>query len=247
MSHEAISAYDLPRRAALYDANMAIMHPNREKMVDVALEVLPFDRNAALTALDLGAGTGYLARRFLEAFPRARLLAVDGSEEMFRLAQVRLGALAERVRMIVGDFRQLTSLVAGVAGPDVVFSSFALHHLDAKDKRELLRQSHRLLPPGGWFLNADLIVAADPRIEQRLQEIRVAGIVQRAAGRDPRFIDAATTRAYLDQLEAEDCDQPLTLAEDLELARQAGFSDVEVFWREYREVVYGGTRPSGPR
>jgi hypothetical protein len=40
-------------------------------------------------------------------------------------------------------------------------------------------------------------------------------------------------------MEAREGDQPLPLAEDLALAREAGLR-VEVFWKEYREAVWGG-------
>jgi len=43
-----------------------------------------------------------------------------------------------------------------------------------------------------------------------------------------------------DDLEESEQDQPVALLEDLEIARSAGLDAVEVFWREYREVVYGG-------
>jgi len=38
----SIRAYDLPERVASYDVETELMHPNRSKMVAVALEVLPF-------------------------------------------------------------------------------------------------------------------------------------------------------------------------------------------------------------
>lgn len=245
MTDNSITAYNLPERAAVYDANMALMHPNREKMVQIALEVLPFAADAPLLALDLGVGTGYFTRCFLEAFPQATLVALDGAPEMIRLAEERLGPLVQRVRFLVGDFRELESLVLGPDSLDLVFSSFALHHLNPAEKLRLFCQANQLLRPGGWLLNADLVVAADPAIERRIQDLRAVGIVARAraAGGDPRFVDGATTRAFLDQLEAEDHDQPLTLREDLELARQAGFGGVEVFWKEHREAVFGGTKP----
>jgi len=41
MSENGITAYDLPTHVASYDADMEIMHHNRSKMVDIALEILP--------------------------------------------------------------------------------------------------------------------------------------------------------------------------------------------------------------
>jgi len=242
MIQKSIAAYDLPKRVALYDADMEIMHPNRAKMVQVALDVFPFSPERQLRALDLGVGTGYFAEKFLRRHPDAQVLAIDGAAAMVDLARTRLGPLAERVHFIVGDFRDLPRLLSEGESFDVVFSSYALHHLHRQDKQVVVRQVWERLEPGGWFLNADILVAESPEIEQRIQEIRVNGIVQRAQGIDDRFADAKATRDFLDRLEATDGDQPLTLLEDLQLLRNAGFREVTVFWLEYREAVCGGIR-----
>ena len=51
----SIEAYDFPERVVSYDADMDLMHPNRAEMVEIALEVLPFDPLADFMALDLAA------------------------------------------------------------------------------------------------------------------------------------------------------------------------------------------------
>jgi hypothetical protein len=91
-------------------------------------------------------------------------------------------------------------------------------------------------------VNADVIVAESTAAESRIQELRVAGIVERAGGRDERFQNAATTRQFLDDLEANEGDRPLTLLEDLATVRSAGLANASVFWLEYREAVYGGPK-----
>jgi len=263
MVPSSIGAYDLPRRVASYDADMDVMHPNRHEMVRAALEFLPFPDGSALVAIDLGVGTGYFAARFLERYPRGRVIAVDGASAMIDLARARLGDKAVAVEFRVADFRQLEHLdlpdalaslrsqagadaVEGgpVHGADVVLSSYALHHLDRADKLDVVRQAAALLRPGGWLLNADIVVAESAELEERIQRMRVEGIVKRAGGADARFLDAATTRAHLDRLEAEEGDQPLTVAEDLAVLRAAGLCDVGVVWLEHREAVTCGRRPS---
>jgi len=240
VSQHSIDAYDLPQRVASYDSDMDLMHPHRKTMVRVALEVMPFDRAAPIRALDLGTGTGYFAERFLACFPNSAVLAIDGAEAMASLAKARLGPLAARVDFRVGDFRRLPDLTAGSSGLDVVFSSYALHHLDRAEKQAVIRQAVTLLRPGGWFLNADLVRAGSPELETRFQALRVAGIVERAGGRDARFTDDAATRRFLDGLEANEHDQPLTFPEDLDVLRQSGLKSTTAFWVEYREMVSGG-------
>ena len=66
--------------------------------------------------------------------------------------------------------------------------------------------------------------------------------VERAGGSDNRFTDSASTRRFLADLEKNERDQPLTLAEDLALLRSSGLKNVSAFWLEYRELVSGGQK-----
>src|SRR5262245_13524464 len=242
MSERSIAAYDVSQRVKTYDTDMELMHPNRSKMVEIALEVLPFPKTAALRAIDLGIGTGYFTECFLNHFPDSRVLGVDGAPAMIELAKARLTPLASRVEFIIGDFRKLQQLAPAADTVDVVFSAYALHHLSRLDKERVLQQVVALLVPGGWFVNADLIVADSPELENRLQQIRIAGIVERSGGADSRFADSALTRQFLADLELKEADQPLTLAEDLALLRSSGLRHVSAFWLEYRELVSGGQK-----
>lgn len=240
MNTQSIHAYNLPATVAKYDSDMDIMHPNRAKMVDVILEVLPFEPQQSLRAVDLGVGTAYLTKRFLEHFTQATVVAIDGASTMMEQAKARLGALCEKVEFCLGDFRNLDVLLKDAPPADVVISSCALHHLKLEEKRAVAKSVRQRLKPGGWFLNADIIIAADRDIESLIQKLRVKGIVRRAQGQDERFRDEASTRKYLDELEARDGDNPLTLAEDLRILEEVGFARVAVFWQEYREAVHGG-------
>jgi Trans-aconitate methyltransferase len=242
MTERSIAAYDVSQRVKTYDADMELMHPNRSKMVQIALELLPFPKTAALRAIDLGIGTGYFTERFLNRFPNSRVLGIDGAQAMIELAKARLISLASRVQFVIGDFRKLQELTSGAGTIDVVFSSYALHHLSRPDKETVLRRVVELLVPGGWFVNADLIVADSPELESRLQELRIAGIVERAHGSDNRFADSASTRRFLANLERKEVDQPLTLAEDLTLLRSSGLKNVSAFWLEFRELVSAGQK-----
>jgi tRNA (cmo5U34)-methyltransferase len=242
MSEQSIAAYDVSQRVKTYDADMELMHPNRSKMIQIAIEVLPFPKTAALRAIDLGVGTGYFTERFLKQFPNSRVLGIDGAQAMIELAKARLRSLESQVEFVIGDFRKLQELALAAGTADVIFSAYALHHLSRSDKETVLRQVVAFLVPGGWFVNADLILADSPELENRLQQIRIAGIVERAGGTDSRFADSALTRQFLADLELKEADQPLTLAEDLALLRSSGLKNVSAFWLEYRELVSGGEK-----
>ena len=247
MSSDSIEAYDPPERVRTYDADMDIMHPLRHKMIDIALDVLPFPPANALKVLDLGVGTGAFSLGLLERFSNSELVAIDGSASMLELAKARLHEHSQRVEYVVSDFRAIPATLLEPDSFDVVISSYALHHLDAGDKESVLRSIVAAVKTGGWLLNADLVVAETPDIEKRIQDIRVNAVTQRAPANDERFSSHAATRQHLRELEEAEQDQPLTLSEDLRVIRDAGIRNAEVIWREYREAVICGSKTDAVR
>jgi 2-polyprenyl-3-methyl-5-hydroxy-6-metoxy-1,4-benzoquinol methylase len=146
---------------------------------------------------------------------------------------------------VVSDFRAIPAELLRPDTFDVVISSYALHHLSVQEKLAVLKSVVRAIRPGGWVLNADIVVAEAPDIEQRIQEIRVKGITDRAPVQDKRFCSAEATRQFLDELEATEQDQPQTLDQDVRTFRESGITNAEVFWRKYREAVIGGSKANG--
>ena len=114
----------------------------------------------------------------------------------------------------------------------------------------MLSRVFSILTPGGWFLNCDLVSHSDPAVEAVIQRVRVDGIVARNAASaqpDPRFSEAAQVRAFLDDLEESEGDNPLSVNEDLALIRECGIKAPTVFWQEYRETVMGGCEGHAPQ
>ena len=242
MHSNSVEAYDLPERVRRYDADMDIMHPLRWKMIEVALELLPFHQTRSLRALDLGVGTGVFSKRFLEKYANSKVVAIDGAASMLELAKSRLGELSQRVEWVLSDFRTMPKTVIRPDTFNVVISSYALHHLNAQEKLAVMKSVVRAIKPSGWFLNADLVMAEAPDVERRIQEIRVKAITDRAPAQDKRFYSTDATRQFLDDLEATEQDQPQTLNQDMRILRESGITNAEVFWKEYREAVIGGSK-----
>jgi tRNA (cmo5U34)-methyltransferase len=108
------------------------------------------------SALELGVGTGETARRLLAAHPEARLVGVDGSEEM--LAAARESLPAERVELRHGRLED--PLPEGSF--DLVVSVLAVHHLRSEEKAELFHRVAGALAPNGRFVLADVVVPERP-------------------------------------------------------------------------------------
>ncbi len=243
---KGIIAYDVNQRILPYDQDMEIMHPNRSKMIHVALEFLPISNNSnmQLKVLELGIGTGFFTVKFLEKFPLAHIVAIDGAQSMINIAKNRLDSPETSVEFKVIDFRNLDQLSLKTSSLDIVFSSYALHHLTQQEKTAMMDTVYKLLKPGGWFINADLFVAKSQTIEERFQALRVQGIVKRAKKkRDPRFLDVHNTRNFLNQLEKNEGDKPLAISSDMAILQTIGFQSVDIIWKEHREAVICGQKP----
>jgi len=101
--------------------------------------------------LDTSCGTGHMLGRYRERYDSKRLLVgIDLSPRMIAIAGVKLAAAAETR---TGDMRNLDGIESDSMA--AVLSFFAIHHLDPEDVLLALRESWRVLGPGG-----QLVVAA---------------------------------------------------------------------------------------
>jgi 2-polyprenyl-3-methyl-5-hydroxy-6-metoxy-1,4-benzoquinol methylase len=103
--------------------------------------------------LDLGCGSGRLARRFAEA--GNRVTGVDISEEQIRLARENSGETSGSTAN--PDFHVASMDGTGLpdASFEVVLLSQSLHH--AAHPAAVVREAQRLLVPGGTLLILDLL------------------------------------------------------------------------------------------
>ena len=110
----------------------------------------------ARSILELGTGTGETTRRILAAHPQAGLHGIDSSPEM--LAAARSALSGYDVRLEVARIEDPLP-----DGPfDLIVSALTIHHLAGPDKAALFTRIAVLLPPGGRFVVADIVVPEDP-------------------------------------------------------------------------------------
>jgi ubiquinone/menaquinone biosynthesis C-methylase UbiE len=114
---------------------------------------------AATTLVEIGAGTGFFARRFSSLAPQATVHAVDMAQVMIdwmnsNLAEVAEGAI---VPLLVDE--TTIDLADGIA--DAVYM-INLHH-ELADPEATYREAVRLLKPGGRILVVDWVDRETPR------------------------------------------------------------------------------------
>jgi SAM-dependent methyltransferase len=140
--------------AEAYDAAAPAIHPYYTAVQDAILAALPFERSEPFLLVDLGAGSGRFAERFLAAFANASAVLVDQSEPFLALAERRLARFGPRVKLIERRLQDNWASELATA-PQAIVSMSAIHHLEAAEKQSLFARCYGALAPGGVFINGD--------------------------------------------------------------------------------------------
>ena len=229
--------------AAAYDEAAPIIHPRYIAVQDAILAAIPFAADRPFRIVDVGGGSGRLVERLLARFPAASAIVMDQSQPFLELAAKRLAAFDGRAACL--QRRLQDDWLEDVAPVDLIVSSSAIHHLEPAEKQTLFRKCVAALAPGGVFINGDehrpeadddyraLLVQWDEHMHAAI-----------ADGRIPESFDATLQRWRLRNLvefgtprtSGDDC---LETAEvQVEYLRQAGFSAVDVTWRDRLWAVF---------
>jgi SAM-dependent methyltransferase len=109
--------------------------------------------------LDLGCGDAATLAPLLASMVVRRYKGVDLSESALALAAENLTALSCPVELVCRDI--LVALAADSALYDVVYTSFALHHLSTEQKAEFFRRVAQRLEKDGLLLLTDIVREED--------------------------------------------------------------------------------------
>lgn len=188
-------------------------YPRRAEGEGVLLEHMP---RGVRRVLDLGTGDGRLLAMLRRDRPHIRGIGLDFSDVMLDAARRRFGD-DRQIELIQHD---MTAPLPALGRFDAVISSMAIHHLEHDRKRTLFAEVFDLLGPGGVFANFEHV--ASPT--RRLHLAFFPAIGEPLEHEDPsdRLLDVETQLRYL---------------------REAGFADVDCYWKWLEMALLIGVRP----
>lgn len=217
------------RHAPGYEAERRCLIPPYDAFYAAAVGALGLAGRPLRHVVDLGAGTGLLARAVADAHPEVELTLLDGAVGMLEIARHALGAAATYV---TGDLAD-----APPPGPwDAVVSALAIHHLDDAGKRALYARVHAELAPGGLFVNAEQVSAPTAPLDAAYADWHERSA--RALGATDEQWAGARQRMRADHL--------APLDEQLRWLREAGFADVDCLFKDHGFAVLVGRRCEQP-
>jgi tRNA (cmo5U34)-methyltransferase len=248
------SEYDWPQMAGQADTNAAIWKSEevvksfaaqaeqrereRAEQLTLVARLLPFGREDSFTFLDLGAGTGAATRAVLAEYPSATAILADFSTQMMAEGENQLAPYAGRYRYV--EFDMLSSdWPSDLPLPlDAIVSALCIHHLPDARKQTIFREIRRQLKPSGWYINYDPIRAPDATIEANWERVNDRYDLQGPFKRANRSVqEQARYENHVRYM--------IPLEPQLQWLREAGFVDIDVFWKRLDWVIYGGRNP-GP-
>jgi tRNA (cmo5U34)-methyltransferase len=210
--------------ASTYNKDRSKLIPGCDTLYRWTLDLIPAN---VKNIVDLGAGSGLLTQLLRERFPDAHIHLIDFSEPMLSLARARFG-----------DDKHVTYHHANYVTEPLpervctIASSLSIHHLEDDDKRIVFKRVHAALIPGGVFVNAEHVGGSTPSLEARYQALWLQQV--RAAGATEEQIAASLYRQQEDRRSSVE-DQLLWM-------REAGFTDVDCWYKENSFAVMAGTK-----
>jgi tRNA (cmo5U34)-methyltransferase len=213
-----------------YDVQIRRFIPHYDEMIATGVELLSTLAPASGHVLDLGGGTGALSSAVLDGLPRIHLTVLDVDPEMLAEARRRLARYGDRV-----TFRE-ASFLDPLPSADAIVASLALHHVhDLQSKTALYRTIREALSPGGVLLNLDAAVTDGVRLNRLVFD-------RMAAAMGEHGISDAEARGHFAAWAQEDRYFPLEA--ELNALRDAGFDEVECFWRRSLSAITCALRTS---
>ncbi|MES2057144.1 MAG: methyltransferase domain-containing protein [Pseudomonadota bacterium] len=203
-----------PAAVARYATETPRKVPGFADLQRMAMVLLAEHAPPAADILVLGAGGGLELHAFAAAQPAWRFLGIDPSAEMLDLARRMLAPVGPRIELLQGYIDD-----APLRQFDGATCLLTLHFMSSDERLRTLRELRRRLKPG-----ASLVVAHHSRppggalhrwLSRSLAFAGVAADPERAAA------SATAMAAHLPILSSD---------EDEALLRDAGFSDIELFY-----------------
>jgi ubiquinone/menaquinone biosynthesis C-methylase UbiE len=217
--------------------------PYAADQLTVMLRVLAAREKPLENILDVGCGSGVLARTVVSQFPNAAVTLLDFSEPMLTAARDAWANHTPAPRFAAADLASADWInqVRDRAPFDAIVSGYAIHHLSDPRKYELFTEIFSLLASGGAFVNVEHVASATPQIEALSDQLMIDSL--------HAFHTRQGTGESREQVAHDFLNRPDKAANILapvetqcEWLRRCGFVDVDCYFKIFELAVFGGRK-----
>lgn len=213
-----------------FDYIIPLLIPFYNKIYEMLIETIPLPTQKTFKILDIGCGTGTLAKKLKENFPLSQITCLDFANNMIEIAKNKLSEYQNDIRFVIGDFNDIEFHDKY----DVIVSCFALHHIPSdKEKIKTYQNIYRNLNKGGLFLTADIVLGTN-NYTKHLYFEKWKNFMRQS------FSNNIIEEELLPKYQAGD--NPVELFSHLKWLEKSGFSDIETVWKYFNFAIWGGKK-----
>ncbi len=239
-SHAWDGTWDGTKADAYVDsADIVVIERRRFMKVLLDLYRYRFGNKSGLALLDIGCGDGALSKYIQLKSPENTFYLLDGSYKMLEKAKQNIQG--PNVFYIHQTFEDYISAKADEAYYDFIYSANAIHHLDLSDKSKLYRKIFQELKEGGLFINIDPVLPSSELSEQWQFDMWRDWMNEALLNSGLRD----QVREYDDfplQYKMKTENKPSSLFDQLQALNEAGFENVDCFYKYSIFAIFGGTK-----
>ncbi len=241
MSDFKVSAWADSNFAANYLDKADIYIVERRTMLWFVASLFTYfvKRGEGIKLLDLGCGDGIVTDELLKADNSIVATLVDGGEGMLQKARERLKAFP-KTTFIKATFQKILDGSVELSSYDFCVSSMAIHHLEMNEKASLFRHIASHLKPGEHFVNIDVVLPPSKELEGwyfAVWKDWMGHMMDRYNIKDE--VPDDMIRRYQDP---SSMNHPDTLGTQLKALEQAGFKEVDCYFKNGIFAVFGGRK-----
>ncbi len=215
--------------SSIFDGRALKILPYYQQMLDALVSNIPFKSEDAIDVIDMGTGTGTVAKLIKDAFPNAKIKCLDIATGMLDQAKIKLAGKNdisfELGEIAAYDFTQKY---------DAIVSSLAYHHLEPDETKSLYyKKAYEALNTNGILINADVILDNGENSNNVNLKKWEAYMLDHGMTKDD-------VHQNYERYKRED--RPANINDEIRWFDQVGLKDVNIYWKYYNFAVYGGIR-----
>jgi tRNA (cmo5U34)-methyltransferase len=219
-----------------------IFIPQRMQVLELIKNIFSFYIDEKIQRpyiIDLGCGDGAITKALMDVKKDLLSTLIDGSEHMLESALNNIpgGNIKEAIHISFQDLYN-SSVIKSEA--DFIVSSLAIHHLNENEKYLLFKYVYTKLRKGGMFINYDPVLSPSEELEKLNLRIWKEWILNLEAKIHPK---RNKSMDYIPMQYKNNKDNvPSTLDSQLEMLKQAGFLDINLFYKYGLFCLFGGRK-----
>jgi SAM-dependent methyltransferase len=233
-----------------WDSMQEYYNPDRNERFDTVIGLIDACLHNPKVIVDLGCGTGSIMEKCLLSFPNAKIYGIDFDFILMSFAKRRLKDFKDRVEFIQLDIRNDFWIGKINEKIDAIVSATALHWLNETEMKKLYFQIFNKLDNGGIFLNADHVGNDEEKIMDFWKNKKFGTKYKiKESPWDSFWNDLYKEIGEEAKKERKQAigiwhgiEDGLPLDWHFQNMKDAGFINVDCFYRYCNDVIYGGIK-----